>query len=320
MSCLARSIKFRPVSLVLSILPLLMLTIPASARTVTVECGEGTVSNVLKNLDPQASNTIRVIGTCQDYIGINDFADLTIAGVSAGGKNATIQSLNGSPIFWIVGSHVQIKNLTISGGVFPVMCREFSVCRFSGNTIQNSTGNGVNIDSADATFTGDVIQNNANSGLNTTASRVRLTQVTVKGTTAGSWGPGNGLDINFGSAVTVEQLNVQGNQGAGLSITANSTLNNRPWTGAFTVSNNANGGIWIVEQSSADLSGATVTNNGGGNGGAGVVIDGNAYGAFWGGGTFTGNQPMDVYCGANFAFAAAPQNATIGVTNCPNTY
>jgi hypothetical protein len=320
MPCLARNLKFRPFSVLFSILPFLALTLPATARTVTVECGEGSVSNVLKNMDPQASNTIRVIGTCQDYVGISDFTDLTIVGVSSGGKSDTIQSLNGSPIFWIVASHVQIKNLTISGGVYPVMCREFSVCRFSGNTIQNSNGNGVNIDSADATFSGDVIQNNANSGLNLTAARVRLSQVTVQGTTSGPWGPGTGLDINSGSTVTVEQLNVTGNQGAGLSVTGNSHLTNRPWTGAFTVSNNANGGIWVVEQSSADLSGATVTGNAGGNGGAGVVIDGNAYAAFWGGGTFTNNQPMDVYCGANFAFAAAPQQATIGNTNCPNTY
>jgi len=320
MPCLARNIKFRPFSLLVSVLSFLVFAIPATARTVTVECDEGSVSKVMKNLDPQASNTIRVIGTCQDYIGIDDFADLTIVGIPSGGKNATIQSVNGSPIFWIVASHIQIKNLTISGGVYPVMCREFSVCRFSGNTIQNSNGNGVNVDSADATFNGDLIQNNANSGLNLTAARVRLSQVTVQGTTAGPWGPGNGLDINSGSTVTVEQLKVTGNQGAGLSVTGNSHLGNRPWTGAFTVSNNNNGGIWVVEQSSADLTGATITNNGGANGGAGVVIDGNAYAAFWGGATITGNQPMDVYCGAYFAFAASPQTATIGITNCPSTY
>ena len=317
MFCLARTLRFRPFSLLVSVLASLVLNSSASARTVTVECQEGTISNVLKNMDPQSSNTIRVLGTCQEYIGINDFADLTIVGVPVGGKNATIQSLNGSPILWIVASHIQIKNLTISGGVFPVMCREFSVCRFSGNTIQNSNGNGVNIDSADATFSGDVIQNNANSGLNLTAARVRLTQVTVQGTTAGAWGPGNGIDIDSGSTVTVEQLNVQNNQGDGLSLIGNSHLTNRPWLGPFTVSNNANGGIWVTEQSSADLTGATVTSNAGGGG---IVIDGNSYAAFWGGGTFTGNQPIDVYCGANFAFAAAPQQATIGITNCPNTY
>ena len=320
MPCLVRNLKFRPFLLVVSILTFLVFNIPATAKTVIVKCEERTISNVLKSLDPEARNTIRVVGTCTDSIGIYDFADLTIEGIPAGGKNAVIQSLNGSAVFWIVGSHVQIKNLTISGGLWDVMCREFSVCRFSGNTIQNATGNGVGLDSADATFTGDVLQNNANSALNLTAARVRLTQVTVQGTTAGSWGPGNGVDIDSGSTVTVEQLNVTGNQGAGISIVGNSHLSNRPWAGTLTVSNNASGGIWVTEQSSADLSGATVTGNAGGNAGAGVVIDGNAYAAFWGGGTFTGNQPMDVYCGANFAFAAAPQQATIGVTNCPSTY
>jgi hypothetical protein len=140
------------------------------------------------------------------------------------------------------------------------------------------------------------------------------------GTSAGSWGFGNGVDIDSGSALIVEQFTAQGNQGAGLSLVGNSTLFNRSWTGPFNVTNNNGGGIWVTEQSSADLSGAIVTNNGGANGGAGVVIDGNSEASFWSGGTFTGNQPMDVYCGAYNGFAAAPQLATIGVTNCPNTY
>jgi hypothetical protein len=299
----------------------LAFAIPAAARTVTVNCDlPMTVSKALQTLDTQADNTVRVIGTCQDLIVISDFTQLTIVGVPAAGRNATITSLNGNSIFWIVNSHVQIKNLTIDGGLWGVMCREFSVCRFSGNTIQNATGNGVGIDSADAAFNGDVIQNNANSGLNLTASRVRLTQVTVQGTTAGPWGFGNGVDINSGSTVTVEQLTVQGNQGAGISLVGNSNLTNRPWTGPFVVSNNNGGGIWVTEESSGDISGATVTNNGGANGGAGVVIDGNAEASFWGGGTFTGNQHTDMYCGAYNGLAAAPQNATIGMTNCPNTY
>lgn len=290
---------------------------PVAARTVTVECDESTISNVLKTLDPQASNTVKVIGTCHDSIGINNFADLTVVGVNTGSQKAAIKSLNGSPIFWIVASHVQISNLTLDGGMYAVMCREFSVCRFSRNTIQNATGNGVALDSADATFTGDVIQNNANSGLNLTASRVRVTQVTLKDTTEGTWGPGNGVDVHSGSSLTVEQLTVQNNQGAGVSLVGNSHLTNRSWAGRFTVSANAGGGIWVTEQSSAELSGATVTNNGGGGG---VVINENSDATFWSGGTFTGNLPIDVYCGSFNGFAAAPQHATIGVTNCPNTY
>jgi hypothetical protein len=200
------------------------------------------------------------------------------------------------------------------------MCREFSVCRFVGNTIQNATGNGVQLDSADATFNSELFQNNANVGLNLTASYALVKQLTVKGTIAGTWGPGTGIEIDSGSTLTVEQLTVEGNQGAGISIVGNSNLSNRPWTGPLTVSRNGGGGIWVTEQSSADISGATVTNNGGANAGADVVIDGNSEASFWGGGTFTGNQSMNVYCGALNGLAAAPQRATIGVTNCPNTY
>ena len=320
MHFLAQRISVSPPALLFFLLSLGGFALPASARVVTVECDKNTISNAMKTLDPQESNTVRVVGTCRDSIGIYDFADLSVVGVSVGGKNAVIQSSNGSPVFWIVGSHVQIKNLTIDGGLWGVMCREFSVCRFSGNTIQNATGNGIQIDSADATFSGDVIQNNANSGLNLTSSRVRVSQVTVMGTTAGSWSPGNGLDIRSGSTLIIEQLTAQGNQGAGLAVVGNSHLNNRAWTGPFNVTNNNSGGVWVTEQSSADLGGATVTNNGGANFGAGVVIDGNSNASFWNGGTFTGNQPIDVYCGVYNGFAAAPQLATIGVTNCPNTY
>jgi len=306
--------------LVFPICVLLAALASATARTITVDCEKTTISNALKTLDPQASNTIKVTGICRDSIGINDFADLSIVGLNDSSQKPTIKSLNNAPIFWIVASHVQISNLTLDGGVFGVMCRDSSVCRFGGNTIQNTTGNGVNLDGADATFTGDVIQSNANYGLILTASRVRVTQVTVKDTTAGSWGPGNGIEVDDGSTLVVEQLTAQSNQGAGVSLMGNSHLRNRPWTGPFTVSNNAGGGIWVTAQSSADLSGATVTNNGGGNGGAGVVINEDADVQFWGGGTFTGNQPIDVYCGTYNGFAAAPQHANIGSTNCPNTY
>lgn len=302
-----------------ALLPILCLgplTIPVTARTVTVDCNFNTISNALKTLDTETSNTVRVFGTCHDSIAINDFASLSIVGMSSGDKNAGVESLSGKPVFVIAGSHVQIKNLTITGGTSGVICQEFSICRFSGNTIQNGTSSGVYIDRSDASFSGDVIQNNANFGLNFAASRVRVNHVTVKGTTVGT-GPGNGVEVDSGSTLAVEQLTVHDNQGAGISLIGNSNLNNRSLPGAFTVNNNGVGGIWVTEQSSADLGGATVINN---TGGAGVVITGNSEASFWGGGTFTGNQFLDVYCGDLNGVAAAPQQATIGVTNCPNTY
>ena len=147
-----RTSALRWFALLFSFLPLGFLTDSAAARTVTVDCEESTISAVLKTLDPQTSNTVQVIGTCKDSVGIFDFADLTIAGLKIEGKSAAIES------------------------------------------------------------------------------------------------------------------------------------------------------------------------NGGTDGGAGVVIDGNSEASFWSGGTFTGNQPMDLYCGVLNGIAAAPQRATVGVTNCPNTY
>jgi hypothetical protein len=289
-----------------------------SAKTITVNCNsEMTISNALKELKPMEENSIRVIGTCHEEVDIENFAQLSIVGIGAGTGHAVMKGTANTPVFWIIGSHVQLTNLIIDGGQFGVMCREFSVCRFSGNTIENTTGNAVALDSADATFSGDVIQNNLNYGLIMTASRARLSQVTVKGTTAGPWGPGHGINVSSGSIVTVEKLTVQDNQGNGVSVNANSHLVNRPWAGPFIVSNNSMGGIGISEQSSGDLGGATVTNN---TGGAGVVIVSNSEATFWGGGTFTGNDPLDVFCGPLNGIAAAPQLANIGSTNCPNTF
>ena len=289
-----------------------------SAKTVTVNCNSGmTVSNALKELRPTEENSIRVIGICHEEVDIENFAQLSIIGIGAGSARAVMKGAADTPVFWIVGSHVRLTNLIIDGGQFGVMCREFSVCRFSGNTVENTTGNAVALDSADATFSGDVIQNNQNYGLIMTASRARLSHVTVKGTTAGPWGPGDGIDVSSGSTVTVEQLAVRNNQGNGVNVNANSHLGNRPWAGPFIVSNNSGGGITIREQSSGDLGGATVSNN---TGAAGVVIVSNSEATFWGGGTFTGNDPLDVFCGPLNGIAAAPQLANIGSTNCPNTF
>lgn len=297
---------------------LLILTVPAFAATVTVECAKGhTVGKAVGKLDPSANNTIRVIGTCkEDFVVISGFAQLSIVGVQSPAGPATIQG-GSDASFWVVGSHLQLSNLTLDGGSFGVVCRDFSVCNFANNTFENATSVGVLLDNADGTFNGDVIQNNLNSGLTLSASRARLGQLMVTGTSAGPNNQGDGIDVQAGSTITADQLTVTGNQGAGISLIGNAHLINQFWVGPMTVSNNANGGVWVTENSSADLGGATVINN---TGAAGVVITGNSEAAFWSGGTFTGNSAGDVFCGPLNGVAASPQSASIGVTNCPNTY
>jgi hypothetical protein len=296
----------------------LLHAIPATARTITVRCNQGmTISEALGWLNPAESHTIRVTGTCHDAITIGGFTQLSIIGEKTKSGPATIKPGNGKNGFWIYGSHVQLSGLTIDGGYDGVVCTDFSVCNFSGNTIENATGEGVELDNADATFSGDVIQKSINYGLLLSASRARLTQLTVTGTSVGPNGLGNGIEVDAGSTITADQLTVKGNQGEGIDLVGNSHLVNQFWAGPLVVSENANGGIWVTENSSADLGGATVTNNWGA---AGVVITGNSEASFWNGGTFTGNPVADVYCGPLNGVAASPQSATIGVTNCPNTY
>jgi hypothetical protein len=139
----------------------------------------------------------------------------------------------------------------------------------------------------------------------------------VTGTSAGPDAAGNGVEVDANSTITTDQVTVTENQGAGISLIGNSHLVNQFWVGPLTVTDNANGGIWVTENSSADVSGATVTGN---TNAAGVVITGNSEASFWSGGTFTGNSSGDVYCGPLNGIAASPQSATIGVTNCPHTY
>jgi hypothetical protein len=292
--------------------------IPASAATITVNCNDKmTIGKAIGFLNPMESNTIRVIGVCHEGNTIQGFSHLSIVGVTTKSSSATIEVPSSTSGFWIAGSHVQLSNLKIDGGLFGAVCVDFSVCNFSGNTVENATSVGVWLDNADGTFNGDVIKDNLNSGLTLSAARARLTQLTVTGSIAGPNNPGYGIEVQANSTITADGLTVNGNQDAGIYLVGNAHLINQFWIGPLNVNNNANGGIWVTENSSADLSSATVVNN---SGSAGVVITGNSEAAFWGGGTFTGNIAGDVYCGALNGVAASPQSATIGVTNCPNTY
>jgi hypothetical protein len=304
--------------LALILVGMVMRVIPASAATITVNCNDRmTISKAISFLNPMESNTIRVIGVCREGNTIQGFSQLSIVGVTTKTGPATIEVPSSLTGFWIVGSHVQLSNLDFDGGLFGVVCVDFSVCNFRDNTVKNATSVGVWLDNADGTFNGDVIKNNLNSGLTLSAARVRLTQLTVTGSIAGANNQGYGIDVEANSTITADGLTVNGNQGAGIYLVGNAHLINQFWIGPLNVNNNANGGIWVTENSSADLSGATVVAN---TGAAGVVITGNSEAAFWGGGTFTGNTAGDVFCGPLNGVAASPQSATIGVTNCPSTY
>ena len=86
-------------TLVTALLCLGLFVVPATAKTVTVNCVGSTINAALKTLDPKADNTVRVIGSCNESIGVNGFADLTILGVNAGGKIPMILPPDGTAAF-----------------------------------------------------------------------------------------------------------------------------------------------------------------------------------------------------------------------------
>jgi hypothetical protein len=290
-------------------------TIPAFARTVKVNCPHDSITAALRTLDPDVSNQVMISGVCSENVVITGFSRLSI--VSATAARATVQDANGgnpTVVFAVDDSHVTFQNLNIRGGASDVFCFRSSICNFKGNDINESTRNGILLDHADADLDGDIIENNTGGGMVVFNSRARMNNVTVRNTLSGSGLPGHGIDADYGSTITFGQATVTDNQGAGINLVG-SVLMHQWWAGNLQISRNAGGGIWVTEQSTGGVSGATVTDNGT----SGVIITGNSEADFWSGGTFTGNQNIDVYCSVN-GVGAGLQNATVGNTNCPNPY
>jgi len=103
-----------------------------AAKVVHVNCGSAKINDALQKLDPAESNTIRVSGTCNEFVNITDFAQLTITAASKSSEIAGIHGTSAGSLLWIVRSHVQISNLLLDGGQWGVMCQDFSVCAFTG--------------------------------------------------------------------------------------------------------------------------------------------------------------------------------------------
>lgn len=313
---------FRVVRFTVCALAILLSQAPKlAAKVVHANCGSAKINDALQKLDPAESNTIRVSGTCDEFVNITDFAQLTITGASKGSEIASIHGTSAGSLLWIVRSHVQINNLLLDGGQWGVMCQDFSVCAFTGNTIVNASLTGVQLENSGATFNGDVIQNNTNNGIVLYASHARVTDVRITGTIAGPGSYGSGFWMNNGSSAIVQKLTVDGNAGNGIYMEGGSTLNYQSWMGPFSVTNNGSGGIWVTANSSASLGGVTVTGNHiGPNGeGSGVVVTGNASASFWGGATITGNDPIDLYCSVN-GITPGVTGAVVGNTNCADPY
>jgi len=287
------------------------------AATISVNCNLpaspfGSITAALARLNPQAVNTIRVSGACHENVSIQSFENLTlIANLGASINDASSGNLD---VLDVADTHeFNMQGFSINGGSIGVACFDFSLCRFSGNTVQGSSGDGVFVGRARASFQGDTLQNNVGRGLAVVNGSLAL----ISGVTIQANGA-PGAVVGVGSQIIAVNLTSRNNGGAGIRITNHSTLRLID----STLSANGGAGIRLDSSSEAFFDINTTGNTITGNGANGVALFDLSFALFGGSDNITGNNlgnpgGFDVSCGPQFsATRGALTSIGGGTTNC----
>lgn len=305
MSSFSRSIVDRLPALVL----IALLSVVAQGATVRVRCGSNSSSSIngaLQHLNPPGPNTIIVSGTCNENVVIQSFDRLTLQAQpgamindASGGNNPTVTILD--------SQRVSLQGFTINGGSPGVLCTDYSLCRFSQNTVQGAADDGVVISRSRSDFDRDVIQNNGFRGIVVREQGTALVPtVSIQGN------GGAGADALDGSFLYAFQCTIQNNA---FGIRAeDSTLRIE----LSTITGNAFDGVQLQEGSSARFPVIFGPNAINGNGFQGVSVNDLSFAAFDSGNDVSGNlMPPDVVCNPQFsATRGATTNIGSGTTNC----
>src|SRR5271166_6392094 len=223
---------------------LLSLVDPSDAVTVKVHCspnaGRGeTINAALHHLDPSGPNTIRVSGLCKENVVVEGFDRLTMI-AEQGAAIADPSGGNNPTIIILDSRRVVVRGFAISGGSPAVICGDFSLCRFKGNTIQNAADDGVVVSRSEATFEGDLVQDNPFRGI---VLREHSTAVIAGVSLQGNGGAGS--DAHDGSFLYSFQSTIQNN---GFGLRAEQSRLRIELT---TITNNSLDGVQLQGQSSA---------------------------------------------------------------------
>lgn len=287
------------------------------AVNITVNCSQpvsplGSLTAALAVLNPNAVNTIHVSGNCHENVSIQGFENLTI--IANSGASISDASSGQLDVIDVADTReFSLQGFTINGGTIGVACFDNSLCHLSGNTVQNSTGDGVLLARARADFQGDTFQNNAGRGLAVINGGLALVSgVTVQGNGA------SGTIANVGSNIIAVNLTSRNNSGAGIRVGSHSTLRLIDSTVA------GNGGSGVTLDSSSEgrfdtnITGNTIT----GNSANGVLLGDLSFVLFAGADNITGNNlsnpgGVDVSCGPQFSATRGALTSTGGgTTNC----
>lgn len=262
--------------------------------------------NLLQQAESTGSKTILVSGRCKENITIKSLDNLTLT--AQNGASITDPSNGTLDVIDVLDSRrVDIQGFSINGGANGVLCAKYSLCRFSGNTIQGSSGAGVAVSSSQAGLSGDTLQNHVVRGLSAVnGSQVNAVSIVVQGN-------GAGIIVGVNSTLILGDSTVQGNFGVGIRAVGGSVIR----VLASTVTANGGNGVELDRSAHASFEGFEGTNGITNNGSAGVYLGYLSFALFDVNSNVTGNGAgTDVVCGGRFNATQGALTNIGGTSNC----
>ena len=201
-----------------------------AADTVTVNCNRGeSINRALSRLDPKVENTVRVRGTCAEYVVIRGFDGLTLKAVPAGAtlvapatppdplvgtlvfvdasRSVTIDGLAVTAPTTIAGiaigrgsTDIRLRSLTMTGGGIAIIAFESSQVSLAGITARDHGYGSVGAyDGSDVHIEDSLFESTTgalwHAGIDVGASHVTIHAVTIRNMQAG---------INIGTKGSVD--------------------------------------------------------------------------------------------------------------------
>lgn len=205
---------------ILGLAAVLALPGTTAAETVTVNCNRGeSINRTLGRLDPKVENTVRVRGTCAEYVVIRGFDGLTLKAVPAGAtlvapatppdplvgtlvfvdasRSVTIDGLAITAPTTVAGiaigrgsTDVRLRDLVVTGGSIGIIAFEHSQISLAGVTARDHGYGSVGAyDGSDVHIEDSLFENTTgapwHAGIDVGASHVTIHAVTIRNMQSG---------------------------------------------------------------------------------------------------------------------------------------
>jgi parallel beta-helix repeat protein len=211
-----------------------LLTLPAEAATLAVDCDAGSTIVATVRALVKAGDTLVVSGTCRENVAI----PAEVVGITLDGqKRATIQHPGpvaspgaASHALYIRGRGITITGFTITGGQDGIHLSGPAHAVINGNVITGNLGRGIHLDKGSvAQIVNNAIQGNGGVGIHVTEnSHARIgflippdekpapNTIQTNG--------GHGVQVGLASSAWIVGNTIVGNKASGIMVDRNSTV------------------------------------------------------------------------------------------------